>query len=231
MIKITNLTKRYQRDKQHIAVLDKLNLEIKEGEILSLMGPSGIGKTTLLNVIAGLDTDFEGEVEVKGKHLKQLSLRQLADYRNKMIGFIFQEFNLLPHLNAQENAVVPLLFSEISHAEACRIAMQALETVGLSAMAQRYPSELSGGQKQRVAIARALVNRPKIILADEPTANLDDRTEQSIIALIKNLAQEEKATLIIATHKRDLASHAQRILTIEELQNGNSGFDPNGGTQ
>jgi ABC-type lipoprotein export system ATPase subunit len=218
MIKITNLTKKYERDKQTITVLNNLFLEVGEGEIVSIMGPSGVGKTTLLNIIAGLDTDIEGDVEIAGRHLQQLSLKQLAHYRNKTIGFIFQEFNLLLHLNALENAMVPLVFSDISHSEAERKALAALETVGLKEMAHRYPSELSGGQKQRVAIARALINRPKIILADEPTANLDNRTEESIIKLITILAEEEKAALIIATHNQELASLAKRILTLEELQ-------------
>jgi putative ABC transport system ATP-binding protein len=222
MIKITNLTKKYERDRQAITVLDRLSLEVGEGESLSIMGPSGVGKTTLLNIIAGLDTDIEGDVEIAGRHLQQLSLRQLAHYRNKTIGFIFQEFNLLAHQNALENAMVPLMFSDISHAEASRKALAALETVGLKDMAQRYPSELSGGQKQRVAIARALINRPKIILADEPTANLDNRTEESIIKLISLLAEEEKATLIIATHNQELASLAQRILALEDLQGAES---------
>jgi putative ABC transport system ATP-binding protein len=222
MIKITNLTKKYERDRQAITVLDRLSLEVGEGESLSIMGPSGVGKTTLLNIIAVLDTDIEGDVEIAGRHLQQLSLRQLAHYRNKTIGFIFQEFNLLAHQNALENAMVPLMFSDISHAEASRKALAALETVGLKDMAQRYPSELSGGQKQRVAIARALINRPKIILADEPTANLDNRTEESIIKLISLLAEEEKATLIIATHNQELASLAQRILALEDLQGAES---------
>ena len=218
MININNLSKRYQRDKQHVSVLENLNLTIEVGEKISIMGPSGVGKTTLLNVIAGLDTDFEGDVEVEGRHLQELTLRQLAQYRNKTIGFIFQEFNLLPHLNAQENALVPLVFSDISHAEAEAKALEALDTVGLKDMAHRYPSELSGGQKQRVAIARALINRPKIILADEPTANLDSRTEAGIVELIKRLAEEENATLVIATHNEELASIAQRVLMIEDLQ-------------
>ncbi len=218
MIKINNLTKKYERDSQTVTVLQKLNLEVEEGEIITIMGPSGVGKTTLLNIIAGLDTDIDGDVEVEGRHLQKLSLSQLAVYRNKTIGFIFQEFNLLPHLNALENALLPLVFADISHSEAHNKALNALDTVGLKEMAQRYPSELSGGQKQRVAIARALINRPKVILADEPTANLDSRTEKSIIQLVTRLAAEEKATLIIATHNEELASLAQRIFTIEELQ-------------
>ncbi|HUX06807.1 MAG TPA: ABC transporter ATP-binding protein [Acidobacteriota bacterium] len=220
MIKINNLTKKYERDRETVTVLQQLNLLVDEGEIVSIMGPSGVGKTTLLNIIAGLDTDIDGDVEVEGRHLQKLSLSQLAVYRNKTIGFIFQEFNLLPHLNALENALVPLMFADISHSEAEKKALNALETVGLKEMAQRYPSELSGGQKQRVAIARALINRPKVILADEPTANLDADTEKSIIKLITRLAEEEKATLIIATHNGELASLAQRIFTIEELQGG-----------
>ena len=220
MIEIKNLTKRYQRDKSSVSVLENLSLAVEIGERVSIMGPSGVGKTTLLNVIAGLDTDFEGDVAVEGRHLQELTLRQLAQYRNKTIGFIFQEFNLLPHLNALENALVPLVFSEISHAEAEAKALEALDTVGLKEMAHRYPSELSGGQKQRVAIARALINRPKIILADEPTANLDSRTEAGIVELIKRLAAEENATLIIATHNEELASMAQRVLMIEDLQDG-----------
>ena len=218
MIEITNLSKRYVQDKHSITVLEGLNLKVGEGETLSVMGPSGIGKTTLLNIIAGLDTDVDGDVVVDGRRLRELTLRQLSSYRNRTIGFIFQEFILLPHLNALENALLPLMFSDIPHREAREQAQAALKSVDLDGMSDRYPSELSGGQKQRVAIARALINRPKIILADEPTANLDEETERGILDLILKLTEEEKTTLIIATHKHDLAAAARRIVTLKELQ-------------
>lgn len=218
MIEILNLSKRYTRDKQTITVLENLNLRVAEGEVLSIMGSSGIGKTTLLNIIAGLDTDVEGAILVDSRDLRKLTPRELSEYRNKSIGFIFQEFNLLPHLNAEENAIIPLMFSDMPHSEAKQKVMDTLKIVGLEKMSHRYPSELSGGQKQRVAIARALINKPKIILADEPTANLDSKTQKSIMELILKLAEDEKVTLIIATHDRDLASMARRIVDLEELQ-------------
>ena len=218
MIRIQNLSKKYVRDKQPFFVLRNLSLEVAQGEILTLMGPSGIGKTTLLNVIAGLDTNIEGDVQINGKHLQELTPQQLAEYRNSTIGFIFQEFNLLPHLNTLENALIPLMFSEISHHQAKQNAQKVLESVGMGEFLRSYPSQLSGGQKQRVAIARALINSPKIILADEPTANLDKKMEKETMELILRLAAEEKKTLLIATHSPELASYAGRKVDLEDLQ-------------
>lgn len=217
MIKIKNVSKKYVRDKQPFYVLRNLNLEVRQGEVVSLMGPSGVGKTTLLNIIGGLDTNIEGDVEVNGSHLQDLTSQQLAEYRNNTIGFIFQEFNLLPHLNTLENALIPLMFSELLHSEAKEVAIKILRDVGMGEMAWSYPSQLSGGQKQRVAIARALIHSPKIILADEPTANLDARMTKEIMDLILKLAREEKVTLIIATHDQSLSAYAGRIVDLEEL--------------
>jgi ABC-type lipoprotein export system ATPase subunit len=218
MINIKNLSKKYTRDKQPFYVLHGVNLQVPAGSVLCIMGPSGIGKTTLLNVIAGLDTNIEGDVQVDGRHLQALTSSQLAEYRNSMVGYIFQEFYLLPHLNALENALLPLMFAEIPHRQAKEKALQVLGSVGMKEMAWSYPSQLSGGQKQRVAIARALINSPKIILADEPTANLDTRMAEEIIELILKLAREEKVTLVLATHSHHLASFAEKSIELEELQ-------------
>lgn len=225
MIEINNLTKIYRREKENLTILHDLNFRAEEGEILAIMGPSGIGKTTLLNIIAGLDTDVTGEVIINGQHLKKLNRAELDHYRNSTVGFIFQEFNLLPHLSALENVIVPLMFSEITHHKAKEDGLRALEVVGLKDLWNRKPSELSGGQKQRVAVARALINKPKIILADEPTANLDSKTEKSVLDLILRLTREEGVTLVISTHRHDLAANAERTLLMEDMQDG-SGNTP-----
>lgn len=218
MIEINNLTKIYRREKENLTILKNLNFRVAEGEILAIMGPSGIGKTTLLNIIAGLDTDVTGEVIINGQNLKELSRAELDYYRNSTVGFIFQEFNLLPHLSALENVIVPLMFSAVTHHKAKEDGLRSLEVVGLKDFWNRKPSELSGGQKQRVAVARALINKPKIILADEPTANLDSKTEKSVLDLILRLTRDEGVTLVISTHRQDLAANAERTLFMEEIQ-------------
>lgn len=219
MIKINNLTKIYLDEKKQHVVLKDLSLDVEQGEILALMGPSGVGKTTVLNIIAGLDTDFTGNVTVSDHELKSLSRPELNEYRNSVIGFIFQEFNLLPHLSALENVLIPLMFSGIGHHKAKQLGMDALKTVGLEEYVGRMPSELSGGQKQRVAVARALINKPKIILADEPTANLDAETEKSVLDLILKLAREESVTLVISTHRKDIASLAEKTVVLNNNSN------------
>jgi putative ABC transport system ATP-binding protein len=217
MIEIINLTKYYRKDRVEQLVVEGLNLKVEEGGSLALMGPSGSGKTTVLNIIAGLDADYSGMVIIDNQNLKELSKEDLNAYRNATIGFIFQEFNLLPHLSALENVLITLMFSDITHRQAKALGMKALETVGLKDYWNRRPAELSGGQKQRVAVARALINRPKIILADEPTANLDTKTEKSVLDLIMRLAREENATLIISTHRGDIASIAASVVELDDV--------------
>lgn len=216
MIHIANVSKSYEKGADAHYVLRDFSVEIKSGEIFAFMGPSGVGKTTVLNIIAGLDTGISGEVKVDGRDLRTMNAKQLDAYRNETIGFIFQEFNLLPHLTALENVVIPPMFGDIPYHEARERGMKALETVGLGEFWNRRPSALSGGQKQRVAIARALINRPRIILADEPTANLDSRIEESILDLIFRLAKDEKVTLVLSTHRKDIASRAERVVHLHE---------------
>lgn len=218
MIKIKNLSKSYIKNGKELPVLKNLNLDVKEGEILALMGPSGSGKTTVLNILAGLDTDIEGTIEVAGNNLANMSRDDLNHYRNSRLGFIFQEFNLLPHLNALENVLVPLMFADMGHSEAKAKGMKVLEMVRLQEHWNKPPSELSGGQKQRVAVARALVNQPKIILADEPTANLDSESEKTVLNMILELTKKENATLIISTHRKDIAQLAENIVVLEEIK-------------
>jgi putative ABC transport system ATP-binding protein len=217
MIEISNLTKYYRKDRVEQLVVENLNLKVEQGGSLALMGPSGSGKTTVLNIIAGLDADYSGNVIIDNQNLKELGKEELNRYRNATIGFIFQEFNLLPHLNALENVLITLMFSDISHSQAKTLGIKALDTVGLKDYWNRRPAELSGGQKQRVAVARALINRPKIILADEPTANLDTKTEKSVLDLIMRLASEENATLIVSTHRGDIASLAASVVELDDI--------------
>jgi ABC-type lipoprotein export system ATPase subunit len=222
MIKISNLSKSYIKNEKELPVLRDFNLEMKQGEILALMGPSGSGKTTILNILAGLDTDIEGTVEVSGNKLSEMTRDELNHYRNSRLGFIFQEFNLLPHLNALENVLVPLMFSDVPHGKAREMGMKVLELVRLTEHWNKPPSELSGGQKQRVAVARALVNEPEIILADEPTANLDSESEKAVLDMILDLTRKENATLLISTHRKDIAQLAESIVTLEEIKIGMS---------
>ena len=222
MIEVTDLKKTYSRNGDVLRVIDGLDFHVKSGSSMALMGPSGSGKTTILNIIAGLDNDFEGTVQVAGNDLRGMSSTELDRYRNATIGFIFQEFNLLSHPDALENVRMTLMFGDVPHHKAKERGMEALRTVGLEKYWNRMPSELSGGQKQRVAIARALINRPKIILADEPTANLDNSTEKNVLELIVNLAREEEATLVISTHRQDIAAIAETRTVLTEEVSGMS---------
>jgi len=216
MIQISKLNKHYEKDGTIITVLEDLSLAVEPGKAVALMGPSGVGKTTVLNIVAGLDTDVSGDVNINDVHILDKSSQQLDEYRNTTIGFIFQEFNLLPHLNAVENAILPLMFGNTTYAEAVAAGKKALETVGLGSRMQRMPAELSGGQKQRVAVARALINNPQIILADEPTANLDRATEKTILDLIFSLTRTQKVMTLISTHRQDIADMADEIVRLPD---------------
>jgi putative ABC transport system ATP-binding protein len=218
MIQVEKLTKCYRKENQDLCVLRDLDFSVPQGNVLALMGPSGAGKTTVLNIIAGLDNVFSGEVTVAGQSLRKLNNKQLNSYRNTTIGYIFQEFFLLPHLNALENVLTPMMFSDISHAEAEVKALTMLETVGLKEFSDQMPSQLSGGQKQRVAVARALVNDPGVILADEPTANLDSNSAKSVLDLIVRLTKEKNATLILSTHREHLAALATDIIELKDQE-------------
>ena len=218
LIKMTGINKVFHLGKITVHALKDVDLEIHCGEYLSIMGPSGSGKSTLFNMIGALDTPSSGSIEVSGVELTTLSARELAYFRGKHIGYVFQSFNLLHAYNAIENVAMPLIFNGYSEANAEARATDVLIQVGLEHRLTHRPDELSGGQQQRVAIARALANHPAIILADEPTGNLDLHTGEEIIALLKNLSQKENVTVISATHDHKMLSNSDRILWIKDGQ-------------
>ncbi|MEN3013630.1 MAG: ABC transporter ATP-binding protein [Endomicrobiia bacterium] len=214
---LKNISKVYHKGKIKIFALKNINLEIKKGEFVVIMGPSGSGKTTLLNIIGCLDIPTEGEVIFNGKVLKSFSEDQLAEYRRQNIGFIFQSFNLIPVLTVKENIELPLILEKnfSSQYKEERI-KELIEKLGLSGMENRFPSELSGGQEQRVAIARALVKKPIVVLADEPTANLDSQTALEVIKIMKEMNEIEKTTFIFSTHDPKIEKFAKRIITLKD---------------
>jgi putative ABC transport system ATP-binding protein len=211
MYKLTGVTKQYQKGRATIAALQGVDLVIEDGEWLAIQGPTGHGKTTLLQVLGGLDRPTSGSVEFDGKDLAEMREGQVTRVRATSIGFIFQTFNLVPTLSAQENVEAALVPLGIRAAERRSRAARALEDVGLGDRLRHLPSELSGGQQQRVAIARALVKEPKVLLADEPTGNLDEGTRDEIIALLEKLWRELRLTLILVTHDSSVARRAQRV--------------------
>ena len=198
-----------------IHALREVSLEIERGEYVAIMGPSGSGKSTLMNLIGCLDTPTAGRYELNGVQVSEMDDNQLAEIRNKEIGFIFQTFNLLPRSDALRNVELPLIYAGIPSEERRQVALEALQNVGLGDRIHHKPNELSGGQRQRVAVARALVNKPSILLADEPTGNLDTKTGNEILALFEDLAGKGN-TLIIVTHEEDVARHARRIIRIRD---------------
>jgi putative ABC transport system ATP-binding protein len=211
MYKLTGVTKTYQKGRSTVHALAGVDLVIEDGEWLAIQGPTGHGKTTLLQMLGGLDRPTSGSVDLDGQDLAQLREGQVTNVRATSIGFIFQTFNLIPTLSAQENVEAALVPLHISAAERRSRALQALAGVGLEDRARHLPSELSGGQQQRVAIARALVKEPKVLLADEPTGNLDEGTRDEIIALLEKLWRERGLTLVLVTHDSSVARRAQRI--------------------
>jgi putative ABC transport system ATP-binding protein len=215
LIRFHKISRRYQMGAETIHALREVSLEIQRGEYVAIMGPSGSGKSTLMNLIGCLDTPTGGEYELNGAQVSQMNDNQLAEIRNKEIGFIFQTFNLLPRSDALRNVELPLIYSGMPAEERRQVALEALSNVGLADRVHHRPNELSGGQRQRVAVARALVNRPSILLADEPTGNLDSRTGAEILALFGELSQQGN-TIIVVTHEEDVAKHARRILRIRD---------------
>jgi putative ABC transport system ATP-binding protein len=207
-VSVQNVRKFYQRDSIQIKVLDGINLEVPQGEFVALMGPSGSGKTTLLNLIAGIDRVTSGRVVVAGTELGPLSEGELAKWRSSHIGFIFQFYNLIPVLNALENVELPLLLAPLSGRERRQRAMTALRIVGLEDRAKHYPRQLSGGQEQRVAIARAVVTDPAVLVADEPTGDLDHQSAEEILALMETFNQEFHKTIVMVTHDPRAATRA-----------------------
>ena len=213
LIALNNIYKIYNVGGEEVRALDGIDLEIKENEYLAIMGPSGSGKSTLMNMIGCLDTPSEGIYQFEGEMVQEMNDDQLASIRNRKIGFVFQTFNLLPKATAQNNVEIPLIYGNIRKSERINMASKALEDVGLADRMHHKPNELSGGQRQRVAIARALVNSPSIILADEPTGNLDSKGGYEIMKILDQLHKQGN-TIILVTHEDDIAQHAHRIIRL-----------------
>jgi putative ABC transport system ATP-binding protein len=215
VIKTEGLTKVYEMGAEQVHALRGVDLEIRKGEYVAIMGPSGSGKSTLMNLIGCLDTPSSGRYWLAGRLVSELDDDELAYIRNKEIGFVFQTFNLLPRATALHNVELPLIYNGTPAEERIEKAKKALERVDLASRMHHRPNELSGGQRQRVAIARALVNSPSIVLADEPTGNLDSKTGEEIMALFANLHQQGN-TIILVTHEHDIAQHAHRVIFIRD---------------
>jgi putative ABC transport system ATP-binding protein len=213
LIRLQNISRRYQMGAETVHALRDVSLEIQRGEYVAIMGPSGSGKSTLMNLIGCLDTPTSGKYELNGAQVSEMNDNQLAEVRNREIGFVFQTFNLLPRSNALHNVELPLIYAGVSADERRRIAMEAITQVGLADRMHHKPNELSGGQRQRVAVARALVNKPSILLADEPTGNLDSKTGREIMALFAELSQKGN-TIIVVTHEEDIARQSRRVIRI-----------------
>ncbi len=216
MIQANKVKKIYRNGELRVAALDNINLIVEQGEMIAIMGPSGCGKTTLLNCLSGLDTIDEGDVFIRDRNLRELSDGERTAFRAQHMGFIFQEFNLLPVLSAVENVELPLLVSRMPARKARQQALEMLELVGLSDRARHRPAELSGGQRQRVTIARAHTNNPAIVWADEPTGNLDSETAQEIMELLTRLNKENGQTFVIVTHAIEVGNLANRIITMRD---------------
>ena len=215
LIELKDVNKTYNNG-QPLHVLKGINLGIDKGEFVSIMGASGSGKSTLLNILGILDNYDTGEYYIDGRLIKNLSERQAADYRNRMIGFIFQSFNLIGFKTAVENVELPLFYQGVPRAKRHQLAMEYLDRLGLADWAKHYPNEMSGGQKQRVAIARALISQPKIILADEPTGALDSKTSEEVMQLLGKLNREEGVTIIVVTHESGVANCTDKIVHIKD---------------
>jgi putative ABC transport system ATP-binding protein len=212
MIKLENVTRVYQMGQTLVQALRGLSLEIADGEFVAIMGPSGSGKSTLLHLIGGLDLPTTGRVLLDDLDIAQQNGNQLAELRGKKVGFVFQTFNLVPTLSALKNVELPMIFQKVPRKERYEKARRLLEQVGLGDRLHHKPSELSGGECQRVAIARALANNPQILLADEPTGNLDAESGEQIMQILKRLNEEQKMTIIVVTHNPDVARYAHRII-------------------
>ncbi len=216
IVTIRSLSKIYQQGDINVTALDNISLDIAAGEFLSLMGPSGSGKSTLLHIIAGIDRPTNGECRVQDIDVAKLNESQLADWRNQNVGFVFQTFNLIPVLTAYENVELPLLLTRMNRAERRKQVETALEIVGLADRAKHLPKQLSGGQEQRVAIARALVTDPALVVADEPTGNLDSHSAQEVIGVLRTLSRDAGKTVIMVTHDPKAAAFGSRQIHLEK---------------
>ncbi|WP_196137143.1 ABC transporter ATP-binding protein [Aliikangiella sp. G2MR2-5] len=218
MIKVTNLRKTYRTDQIETIALNDINLKIDKGSFVSIMGPSGCGKSTLLNMIGLLDKPCDGQIEINGSSISSYKDKSIAKLRNEKIGFIFQSFHLVQDLRVIDNVELPLLYRNISAKERRKLAERAIEKVGLKARTNHYPSQLSGGQQQRVAIARAIVGEPELILADEPTGNLDSHMGDEIMKLLETLNQQDNTTIVMVTHDDAMASRTEKTIRVFDGQ-------------
>lgn len=214
MIHLTNIEKVYRTDTVETLALNNISLQIEKGEFLSIMGPSGCGKSTLLNIMGLLDEPTQGKVNIDNQEIDDFSDKTLSRFRNQKIGFIFQSYHLINDLPVLDNVELPLLYRNVSGKERSQLAREALEKVGLSNRMKHYPTQLSGGQKQRVAIARAIVGRPEIILADEPTGNLDSAMGQEIMEILEALNRTDRVTIVMVTHDENMARRTHRLVRL-----------------
>jgi putative ABC transport system ATP-binding protein len=215
LIRLEKISRRYQMGTETVHALREVSLQINRGEYVAIMGPSGSGKSTLMNLIGCLDSPTSGQYELNGIQVSEMDDNRLAEVRNREIGFVFQTFNLLPRSDALRNVELPLIYSGMAVDERRHVALEALANVGLGDRIHHRPNELSGGQRQRVAVARALVNRPSILLADEPTGNLDSKTGEEIMGLFEQLWKRGN-TIILVTHEEEIAKHAHRVIRIRD---------------
>lgn len=215
MIELKNIYKIYEMAGETLTALDDVSLSIHQGDFTSIMGPSGSGKSTLMNVVGLLDSFDRGEYILNGQNIGEYSEKELAGIRNKEIGFVFQSFNLMPRMSVLENVMLPLVYAGVSFSDRKERAMEALEKVGLGNRMNHRPNEISGGQKQRVAIARSIVNKPAVVLADEPTGNLDSTTAEEIIRIFQEL-NDDGATILMVTHEREVAEYTKKIVHLRD---------------
>ncbi|MCD8029966.1 MAG: ABC transporter ATP-binding protein [Bacteroides sp.] len=212
MIRLTSLTKIYRTNEIETVALENVNLTVDKGEFLSIMGPSGCGKSTLLNIMGLLDAPSSGTIEINGTRTEGMKDKQLAAFRNKTLGFVFQSFHLINSLNVLDNVELPLLYRKVSASERRKLAQEVLEKVGLSHRMRHFPTQLSGGQCQRVAVARAIIGNPEIILADEPTGNLDSKMGAEVMELLHRLNKEDGRTIVMVTHNEEQAKQTSRTV-------------------